>query len=189
MILQGTTGGLSTTPLASGANPNIPAGTRGELLVSEVRGKYAAATLAGMVFTASVSGVTVPANANNLVSVFSLYNAPSSQKLVELVSFDLAYVLATTVVDGYGLYAQSKIGSGVTAPTLMTAGTAYSTLVGGTASPSAAVYSALTHVGTPTLLALMFTSGAVTDTVTGPNHYDFDGRFILPAGNKIPRII
>lgn len=151
------------------------------LQVTDLHGRFYLPSYQGQVFAANVTAVTVPVIANNLVSVFALWNPPSSGINMELIDFDMGQVLATTVVDTVGLYGQS--GAKALAATFTTLGTALSGIGAdlGVASKGK-FYSALTHSGTPTRMALIGAFGAVTNPTAALIHYEFDGRLLLPPG-------
>lgn len=136
----------------------------------------------GKVFSFSVAAVTVPVNANNLVSVCSLYNPPGSGVLLELIEVEAHAVLATTVVGALGLYFQQ--GSPVNSATFTTRSVA---IVNGRPgegqTPAVQAYSALTHSGTPTLLDLIGGWGAVTDGGATPVRKEYKGQIQLPPGS------
>lgn len=182
--IQGIVNPPSSTSAQDGANPLVLQGKAGELVKTDLHGKWYTAAYRGRVFSGSVAAVTLPTNASNLVSVFSLFNPANSPVNVELISLNWAYVVATTVVNGIGLYYQ-RIGGAVTIPTSQTAGTVTSGLVGNTASPQALFLSAATHVGTPTLGTIVGYTGAVTSTAANINQYLFDGKFVLPPNTIV----
>ena len=183
-VMQGVVNAPSSTSSADGTNPLLLQGKAGEGVVAELHGKWYTAAYRSRVFSGSVAAVTLPTNASNLVSVFSLFNPANSPVNLELLSFNWAYVVATTVVNGIGLYYQ-RIGGAVTIPTSQTAGTVTSGLIGNTASPQALFLSAATHVGTPVLGTIMGYTGAVTSTAANINKYEFDGKIIVPPNTIV----
>lgn len=182
--IQGIVNAPSSNSSPDSSSPIVLMGKQSELLASELHGKFYTANYRGRLFHATVAAVTVPQNASNLTSVFSIFNPANSSVNVELASFDCAVVLATTVVDGIGLYYQ-RIGGAVTIPSSQTAGTAQGGLLGNGLTPTAQFLTAATHVGTPTLAVIMGTFGAVTDATNGPLHYDFDGKIIVPPNTIV----
>lgn len=158
-------------------------GKSGEVLVAEARGKYYTPSYRGSVFAFSVAAATLPVNATTLASKFSVVNPVGSNKNLELIRLDWAYVVATTAVNGLGLYYSTPVqtaGSTLTTPaTPICLNFALSTISVATA------YSALTTVGTPVLAALCGYTGAVTSSASAPNSYNFDGTVIVPPGWSI----
>jgi hypothetical protein len=157
---------------------NATYGTGGEQIVSMTRGKYATANIRGAVFTANTAAVTLPLF-STAGQLFALVNPVGSGVNVELIRSDFLYVVATTVVNGLGLYfattAQTALWSSLTTGTVQN---------GQLAGPSgkAIFYTAATKSGTNTLQAVIGGWGAVTNTGLGLNRYDFDGTVIVPQG-------
>lgn len=172
----------STQPVGSTLQNDFT-GPNGEKLVSDVHGRFFNVNYRGGLFTFNVAAVTLPVNAGSLASKFGIYNPPSSGKNMELVCMDAASVVATTVVDAIGLYYSS--GSTAAAATFTTPGTILSSIVGGNAASVVTAYTAVSHSGTPALHSILTTWGATTAATQGTNHYDFDGRIIVPPGTLI----
>ena len=156
--------------------------TRGALLTNMFSGPYAELCRQGKIYYASVAAVTLPVNAATLVSKFTIYNPPGSNVNLELIEINAATVVATTVVDGVGVYYSSA--AQTAAGTFTTLGTVTNALLNGP-SGQAQFYSAYTASGTPTLGRLLGGWGAVTDT--GPNTVtkDFWGSLLVPPGTSI----
>lgn len=153
----------------------------GAILADNASGRYMERTYRGAVFFASAAAVTVPVVANNLVSVWGLYNPPDSGVLLEVIDVEAHAVLATTVVNALGIYSSSAALSA--AATFTTLGTTKRNrrLQDGT-SGSARFYSAVTHSGTPVLEAIVGGWGAVTDPTSMPTRKEFNGSLIIPEG-------
>lgn len=165
----------TTVPLAQGRNS--------ELLISEIHGKYFNAAARGALFSFNVTGVTVPVVASGLVSVCSLYNPIGSNRLLELVDIDISTVLATVVVDTWGLYVSSAV---LTAKgTFTTAGTPQAGLLNSNIRGVGVPYSAYTHSGTPTRWMTVAMFGGVTTTTNQIAHYPFDGKAIITPGSVV----
>ena len=184
MAINQVTVGLSNSSIPDTTLVSAIAGKAGEAVVTELHGKYFTENYRGNVFGFSVAAVTLPVNAATLASKFGVYNPPGSGKVLELVRCDMAYVVATTVVNGVGLY-YSTVASGAAGSTFTTAGTAISLNLGGNSAPAAVGYSAVTHVGTPVLAAVMAYSGAVTSTTVGVISYSFDGSILVQPGTLL----
>lgn len=158
-------------------------GKQGEGLVSEIHGKNYTANYRGGLFGFNVTAKTVPVIAATLVSVFSLWNPPSSGVNAELVDTEIGQVLATTVVDAIGWYYSS--GSLALAGTFSTAGTALSGIIGNAAANKVVPYSAYTHSGTPARVDIIGSFGAVTDVGMSLPMKLYDGRLIIPPGTVV----
>ena len=175
-------------PLPSSSQPDgsqvyALAGKQGEALVSEVHGKFYTSNYRGGLFGFNVTAVTIPAIAATLVSVFSLWNPPSSGVNAELVDTEIGQVLATTVVDAVGWYYSS--GSQALGGTFTTKGTALSGIIGNVAGNKVLPYSAYTHSGTPARVDIIGSFGAVTDAGLALPMKIYDGRIIIPPGTVI----
>lgn len=151
-----------------------------DMMVAMDAGAYAEPCSRGQVFAFGQAAFTMPVNASNLVSKFTISNPANSGKLLELIDADISTILATTVVDAVGLY-------GLINPILgtLTAAIPVCGIVGGGAAPVALCYSAATFVGTPLLCALLGGWGAVTDGSLNNVHYDFKGKIIVPPGSAV----
>jgi hypothetical protein len=188
-LIQGTISSLPTTRIADGTVSNFLQGRQGEIAVSELHGKQYTNNINGLVWHGNVNAVTLPVNAANLVSVFSLINPVGSVRNLELIHLDVAAVLATTVVDGVS-WVQQSIRGGSVLPTTFTAGVAQPGLVGGPGSQSGLFCTAATHIGTPVVLTSANAYfGAVTSTVANAIHYDYDGTIILAPGSIISLVV
>lgn len=164
------------------ANPNqqksVRVGDDGSIVLTD---RYAELAARGKVFHFSVAAVTLPVNANNLVSLFSVYNPPSSGVMMELIECEAHYVVATTVVNALGLYSLDNQ-TGATFTTLAPARS--SRLSEGIASACRA-YSSVTFSGTPILQDIIGGWGAVTDPTSGPTRKLWNGKIQVPPNNLI----
>jgi hypothetical protein len=156
--------------------------SRNGLLVSQFSGQYAELVRQNKVFSASAAAITLPVNANNLASVFTLYNPPGSNVNLELIETNVGTVAAATVVDAVGVYsstaAQTALG------TFTTQGTVKNMLLNG-GSGQAQFYSAYTCSGTPTLARIIGGWGATSDTATNTVTKAFNGSLLVPPGTSI----
>lgn len=185
--------GLSVTANAAavGGNAPVAAGQSGEILTSEIHGKFYSAARAGNVFhlNTAAAGTTIPVQATNLVSTFTLWNPLGSGKNVELIRYSLGLLAATTVVSDITLYVQPGVGQTVAAPGTLTLLSIRNAAGFGATAPLTSVctgYSAATLVnvmGTNMFVGpVLLSVDAVTSTALAPNNYDFDGTVLLPPG-------
>lgn len=158
----------------------IAALTHGQLAMAKVHGDYFEAAFRGRLFTANATARTIPVVANNLVSVFTLYNPPASGVVGEIVSTMLGQVLATTVVDQVAWY--SSTASATALGTFTTLGTPRSCRVQDAAANAIKFYSAYTHSGTPTREEFIGGFGATTDVNFTLPYVEHNGRLLLPEG-------
>jgi hypothetical protein len=165
---------------ADGNTPPFTSGRQGDLLTTELHGKAFIANYRGKLFEANVANVILPLTGATLVSVFTLYNPPTSGVNMELTSTLVANVAATTVVNTVGWYYStatltSKGG-------FATAGTVQSGMVGNSPGNKGQFCSAFTHSGTPVLCDIVAGYGATSNTGPGVAYKFYDGQLILPPG-------
>lgn len=164
--------------------PAVGGGINGEQLVSEIHGFYYTANKNGAVFHGSVTGVTVPVIAGAAATVWGLYNPRNSGVDLELLDCDFGIVLATTVVNVYGLYFSADKNADTS--TFTTKGTAQSGYIdGGPAGNRGQFYSAVTPVGTPVRWMTVGGHSAVTSTAQGLHHTDFKGKGLIKPGTLV----
>ena len=176
----------SNNPIS--ANPLPPLmGRQGEYVVSGLRGKYGTMAMNKSLFNFNVTAVTVPAVAITMISVFSLWNPPSSGVLAEMVDTEVGQVLATTVADTVAWCFSS--GSAALAGTFTTRGVAntnyFSARAGDFPNGQAIPYSAYTHSGTPVIVDMVGSFGGITDPGLALPTKVYDGRFWVPPGTVI----
>ncbi len=185
--LVGNVANPATTSQPDASTPLLSAGRQSELLVSCIHGKYYIAAYRRSCFRFNVTAVTLPKVASGLVSVFSLWNPPSSGYVAELISTDMVGISGTFVVDAIGWYfSASNLALAGTFTTPSVAGTNhFSARIGDTPANSVIPYTAYTHSGTPTRVDIAGGYGS-TANATGWNiHKDYDGRVLVPPGTVI----
>lgn len=183
-VLTGLVQNPATTIQPDGADPNFNLGRQADLIVSELHGKFYTANYRAALFTANVTAVTVPVVASGLVSVYTLYNPVGSGINMCLVDCDITSVLATLVVNTFGLYFSA--GTVAAAGTFTTEGTARSgKLSSAVAGNVGKFYSAYTHSGTPVRWRILGGHHATTSIAVGGIHVDFDGKAIIRPGTAV----
>lgn len=183
MLAQVQVGAPSNTSAPDGQPFPQLGGKQGDAIVSEAHGKWYTAAYRNRLFFATATGITIPAIASGLVSVFSLYNPLGSGIVMELVSTTIGFTSATTVLDNLGWYWQG--GSTFTVPTSITAGTPNSCYLNG-GKGVGQFLTAGTHTGTPALLEYIVNMLTTSTVPPGQSYFrDYDGRFILPPGSII----
>jgi len=125
---------------SDGNEPRLPQGRKGEVLVSELMGKYANLVERGLVFIGSTlaAGTIIPINAASLVSTFTLWNPLGSGKNIHVLDYDLGLITATAVVGSLLLHYQSGVGAAILAPTSQAPLTPVNALLGAGAAPVSA---------------------------------------------------
>ena len=187
-LIQGQVTNPATANSGDGLSPPAVAiGRQGELLASEIHGKWYSSSVRNAGFTANRTAATVPAVAATLVSVFSLVNPIGSGVNLELTDTDIGSVVAATVVNTYGW--DPRIGAAMSAGTFNTSGVAgtnwFSNLLGSNIQGKGAYYSAYTHSGTPARWKIVGSTWAVTSTNVGTMHMDWDGKAVMGPGTVI----
>lgn len=151
----------------------------GPILADNLGGRFAQRTYDGKVSFFAVAAVTVPVNANNLVSVCGIYNPPGSGKILEIIDTDIGVALATTVVQEFVWVSSTAAASA--AATFTTLGTARSRRMQDPTSSVARVYTAVTHSGTPNVEAKIGSFAKVTADQTIPYKL-WEGSLLIPPG-------
>lgn len=142
-------------------------------------GRWAERNYRGGISFFAVAAVTVPVNANNLVSVCGIYNPPGSGKILEIIDTSIGAATATTVVQEF-VWVSSTVALSAAA-TFTTAGTARSGRMQDPSSTVARVYTAVTHSGTPSVEAKIASFNKVTSDLGLPIR-KFDGTLMIPPG-------
>lgn len=163
-------------------------GQEGDLIVSQLRGKYAEMALRGNVFCASTlaAGIVVPFIAATLVSKFTLVNPAGSNKLVELIDINVLQVPGSALITGLGVAFQGPLAATGGYPGTLTVSTGAhaSTRVGDGRAPPCVHYSAATHtnaaIANLTPVIWLFNNVATTIITQQNVNYQFDGRFLMP---------
>lgn len=193
-ILYGTRALPSAVTPAVGSNNPIPTGTQNEMLDSKVHGDFYNAAYAGVLYqsTTLVAGTTIPVQATNLVSTFTIWNPLGSGVNVELVRYSFGQTTTVFVVGAIALWIQTAVGAANAAPGTLTTLAVRPALWGGASvaplgNNKASMYSAATLVNTMATNMfqgpVLWSPGAVTSTGTGPNNYDFNGTTLLGPGS------
>lgn len=151
----------------------------GSQLVDTNGGQWLNRNYDGKVHFFAVAAVTVPVNANNLVSVCGIYNPPGSNKLLEIIDTSIGAATATTVVHEF-VWVSSTVALSAAA-TFTTAGSARSCRMQDAPTTVARVYTAVTHSGTPSVEAKIGSFNKVTAD-QGLTIRKFDGTLLIPPG-------
>ncbi len=185
--LVGNVANPATTSQPDTAQPLITSGRQSEMLISSIHGKYYIAAYRKTCFRFNVTAVTLPKVAATLVSVFSLWNPPSSGVVAELISTDMVGISATFVVDAIGWYFSASnlaLAGTFTTPSVALTNH-FSARIGETPGNQVQPYTAYTHSGTPARVDIAGGYGAATNTTGWNVHKDYDGRVVVPPGTVI----
>lgn len=176
-VMYGAVGAPSSSSAADSSNLPVLQGKAGEVVDTNLHGKWYTAAYRNRVFIGSslIAGVTIPVNTTTSPT-FTLFNPLGSGVNVELVSFDM-YSLGGTMVVGTIIG-----GLSIQTPTAVTSGGAtISVPVGGGGVAQAKLYTAATI----TAITTHFFLGQITVTTSASIHYEFDGKVVLAPGGLI----
>lgn len=179
------TGGPLAFPTRSspGATTGVPTGVVGELLVSELLGKYATLSKSQKVFYTSAI-ITAPVIFSTAAQLGPmLWNRPSSGVDAHILGISVGQpTTASTVAGALGWCSNVQ----ATAPTTPTAITAVNAYAGGGPSAMGAVNSTATVIVLPTPIFFPLTgvnTGAVTTQGVSQSFVDVGGALIIGPGN------
>ena len=164
------------------------AGKAGDMIVSNLHGKYYEAASRGQVFCASTlaAGIVVPFIAATVASKFTLVNPAASGVNVELIDISVQRVPGTSLITGLGMAFQGPLASTGGYPGTLTVSTGSHgcTLVGSGTVPPCVHYSAATHtnvaIANLTPVIWFMNTAATTIIREGPSMFSFDGKFVMP---------
>ena len=196
-ISQVRVGPLTNNP--DNSTPDQLAGKSGEIIVSDLHGKWYQQAVRGNVYYMSTvsAGLAIPIDTTTAPRVM-LWNPTGSGKNAELIRFSAAQVSGTAVATPVGLQGIANVGSSTAGTSAISAfaqnvfGTnTYNAVFGG---PNNSAMKSSSQ-GTNTVLAVtawlhtMFGTSAMVSTSQANNPhqlvYDFDGTFVLAPGNAI----
>ncbi len=178
MQVSGQVGPVS---IADGTATNpFRQGRSGELIVSELQGRYGEITRRGSLFFARAV-VTAPAGlaSSNGIGGPLLWNGSSS-----IIAYPIALTVCETVVSTVAGALGLAMGAQTTAPTATTAIDSSGSCLLGATGPAASVY----RIGTVSVVPPQFfplvniTTGSLTVTQDTPQWIDIGGCFGIPAG-------
>lgn len=156
-------------------------GDDGEVLASELHGKWYAAARRGQVFigATAAAGTTIPVSSAT-AATFTLYNPIGSGVNLELITYRMAIAAATLVVSPILLGIARGLTVGPTGLTALTSGPA---LIGGGGGALGKLYSVATIVATTEFFP-MFNVSAVAGVLSNCI-YQFDGEIMLAPGSLV----
>jgi hypothetical protein len=181
VIIQGRVGDIS---VGDGATPALRLGRDGNLIMSELHGRYFEQSFRGNLFVAcQTAGVTIAIVAGTAPS-FSLFNPASSGVYLSVVRWEMVLTVAaaTPVIGAYMLTVNTNP---IAAATTGTAVVPTPGIIGGTSAARGRPLTSATLPANPTLyrtLAQHYT-GAITTIPNMPAFgIDFDGTALIAPG-------
>jgi len=178
-LQQAQVGPISST--AAGVNTALRSGQLGDLVVSELHGRYYEQTYRKNVFHSFHQGVALPLVGTAMTGAI-LWNGSSTVNLV-LLKVSLQVTVTSATMTGVAL---ARLSGQVSAPTTTTAATATgNNFINGSASAGTA-YNIGTVVGTPTLMfPILHNTAAIATTGIDSVVMDFEGSIVVPPQSLI----
>ncbi len=183
MIIQGQIGALATTAsLAAGFNPNIRLGNMGDMVVSELHGRYYEGSYRRARYNiASPSGVTTSVGAATTYVGLCLSNPINAPVNLVLEKVGLGFLVVWGAAATLGLMCGFNSGTNVTHTTPLSP---LSNLIGSGAAPYGKVDSSATLPTAPVLTHVFGAglTGAITVQTAELSFFDLEGSVILAPG-------
>lgn len=176
----------STSSLGSGSTPILRLGNVGDLIVSELHGRYYEQTYRSKVFSAGNQAAVATVALGTLANTGLTLSNPIGST-VNLVLLKCSYVNSVAVSSAGYLALETGFNSG-TNVTHTTPATVFSNLIGTGSSGTGLVDTSATHPTAAVHRLGLAQCGTVATTgygVTTPNIIDLEGSIILPPGAYI----
>lgn len=183
MLIQGSVGQPSTTSIQPGTTPTIRQGQLGDVIVSELHGRYYETAYRRNNFNvATQAGVTTAAGLVTGYTGLALTNPTTSTVNCVLNKVGWAVNAAPAAVMVVGL----AFNTSTTAVTQTTAITPRNNFLGG-AAPQGLAASSVTFPTAPILSHVLgvIDTGAVTTVIHQVNFVDLEGSIVMPPGSYI----
>lgn len=181
MLIQGQVG---VQALADGAQATVRAARTGELVFSELQGRYFEGARRGQRFSAAnTAGVTTTVGAATTYVGICLSNPVGSGTLIAIEKVGISFLVAFAAPATVGLMTGYNSSTNVTHTTPLAP---TNNLVGIGSTPLGLVDSSATLPTAPTLRTVFLAglTGAITTAPTsgGPLLFDLEGSIVLPPG-------
>lgn len=183
MLIQGSVGQPSTTSITPGTTPTIRQGQLGDVIVSELHGRYYETAYRRNLFSvATQAGVTTSAGLATATTGLILTNPTTSTVncVVNKVGFAVNAAPAAVMVIGLAF------NTSTTAVTQTTAITPRNMFLGG-AAPQALAASSVTLPTAAILTHVLgvIDIGATTTVIHQQTMYDIEGGIVMPPGSYV----
>lgn len=184
MLIQGQVGQPQLRSITPGANPVMRQGQQGDIIVSELHGRYYEQTYNRNMFTATLTaGTTTSAALSTTFTGLLLLNPNNSQVNFVINKVGISFLVAFAAASAIGL----QVGNQSTAvlSSLTTTNTqTRNNFIGAPNSTVGLTYSAATTTA-PSLLQLFGSglTGAITTAPQTPGFFvDLEGSIVVPPG-------
>jgi hypothetical protein len=184
MIIQGQVGSI-TSPIAPGSNPPIRQGQLGDVIVSELHGRYYETAYRRNMFTATLTaGTTTSAASTTTFTGLALYNPTYSTVNLVINKVGMSFIVAFAAGSAFGLQ------TGISQTPIATFVTTNASVAGqyvGQPAGQAVAYSSATLTATPVVRTIFGSglTGAITTTPFITNFFDMEGSIIVPPGGFV----
>lgn len=182
MLLQGQVGPQATTQsLSPTQQPVVRLGNLGELIFSELHGRYYETTYRKNVFSAATPGVTTTVGLATTYTGLCLSNPIGSPVNLVVNKVGISFLVAFAAAAAVGIMVGFNSGTNVTHTTPVTPQAQF---VGGPAGYGL-VDSSATLPTAPTLRTVLMAglTGAITTAPTSnPGIFDLEGSLVIPPG-------
>ena len=184
MLIQGSVGQPSTTSIQPGTTPTIRQGQLGDVIISELHGRYYETAYRRNLFNAAVqgTGITTSVGLTTAYTGLALTNPTTSTVNLVLNKVGYAFNAAPTAVMVISL----AFNTSTTAVTQTTAITGRNNYLGG-AAPQGLAASSVTFPTAPInshILGVVGTN-AITAFSNTPTQFDLEGSVVMPPGSYI----
>jgi len=182
MIIQGQVGQPTISTLSAGTTPPVRQGQLGDVIVSELHGRYYETAYRRNMYTATLTaGTTTSAALSTTFTGLLLLNPNNSQVNIVVNKVGFSFLVAFTAAAAIGLQTGNQ--STALLSGLTTTNTSVRPTYVGAGIGTGLTYSAATTTG-PVLQQLFGAglTGAITTTPQVFSYFDLEGSLILPPG-------
>jgi hypothetical protein len=184
MLIQGSVGQPSTTSIQPGTTPTIRQGQLGDVIVSELHGRYYESAYRRNLFNAAVQGTGITTSAGLVTGYTGLALTNPTSSTVNLVVTKVGY--GVNAAPAAVMVVSLAFNTSTTAVTQTTAITGRNNFLGG-ASPQGLAASSVTFPTAPINSHILGVIG--TNAITGLNEttdvIDLEGSIVMPPGSYI----
>lgn len=184
MLIQGSVGQPSTTSIQPGTTPTIRQGQLGDVIVSELHGRYYETAYRRNLFAASVQGTGITTSAGLVTGYTGLALTNPTTSTVNCVLNKVGY--AVNAAPTATMVVTLAFNTSTTAVTQTTAITTRNLFLGGATSQGLAA-SSVTFPTAPINIHTLGVIGtnAITALTNTPSFVDLEGSIVMPPGSYI----